>query len=172
MEIVMSESKKVGVRDLVAGRSYLHYNNRFVRTIDAIEGDSVYWHDYIGSGVCSRTNFIRRCPTPAPPDRVPSRPTPMNPSVTTEFTLRDEANAVTAFAFRNGFLEDLHAGVQSLLLEDPSNSRLTNDEMKRLMIEASEKIEQLLRLKRDTPDKYYALICSYNRMYCPNWKRE
>jgi hypothetical protein len=30
------------------------------------------------------------------------------------FTLRDEANALTAFAFRNGFLEDLHAGAISI----------------------------------------------------------
>jgi hypothetical protein len=27
-----------------------------------------------------------------------------------EFTIRDEADALTAFAFRNGFLEDLYAG--------------------------------------------------------------
>ena len=30
-----------------------------------------------------------------------------------EFTLRDEANALTAFSFRNGFLEDLHGGKSS-----------------------------------------------------------
>ena len=32
------------------------------------------------------------------------------PVPTDAFTLRDEANALTAHAFRNGFLEDLHAG--------------------------------------------------------------
>jgi hypothetical protein len=31
------------------------------------------------------------------------------------FTVRDEANALTAYAFRNGFLEDLHAGKSSRL---------------------------------------------------------
>jgi len=44
-----------------------------------------------------------------------------------EFTLRDEANAICAYAFRNGFLEDLHAGKPSPLLTDPGYSRVTDD---------------------------------------------
>jgi hypothetical protein len=42
------------------------------------------------------------------------------------FTVRDEANALTAFAFRNGPLEDLHVGQSSPLLDNPSLSRITN----------------------------------------------
>ena len=34
------------------------------------------------------------------------------------FTLRDEANAIVAYAFRNGPIEDLHAGKSSPLLND------------------------------------------------------
>ena len=44
-----------------------------------------------------------------------------------ELTLRDEANAITAHAFRNGFLEDLHAGRWSPMLSDPGVSRITDD---------------------------------------------
>ena len=54
------------------------------------------------------------------------------------FTLRDEANAIVASAFRNGPLEDLHAGEWSELLENEKLSRITDEEMKALMINACE----------------------------------
>lgn len=88
-----------------------------------------------------------------------------------EFTLRDEANALTAFAFRNGFLEDLHAGQSSLLLNQPGYSRVSDEEMKRLMIEASEKLEQMLRMKREQPAQYEYFIRDYQRRFCRTWKR-
>ena len=44
------------------------------------------------------------------------------------FTIRDEANALAAWAFRNGPLEDLHAGKHSALLDDPELSRITDEE--------------------------------------------
>ena len=68
-----------------------------------------------------------------------------------EFTVRDEANALTAYAFRNGFLEDLHAGKSSPLLEQPGYSRISDEEMRKLMIEASAKLAEMLRLKREEP---------------------
>lgn len=37
-----------------------------------------------------------------------------------DFTIRDEANALVAWAFRNGPIENLHAGKNSPLLDDPS----------------------------------------------------
>jgi hypothetical protein len=89
-----------------------------------------------------------------------------------EFTLRDEANALTAYAFRNGFLEDLHAGSPSPLLNQPGQSRISDEEMKRLMIEAAEKLEQLLRMKRETPSQYEIFIRNYQRTYCRAWKRD
>jgi hypothetical protein len=45
------------------------------------------------------------------------------------FSHRYEANALTAYAFRNGMLEDLHAGETSTLLDYPKLSRSTNQEM-------------------------------------------
>jgi hypothetical protein len=88
-----------------------------------------------------------------------------------EFTLRDEANALTAFSFRNGFLEDLHGGKFSPVLNEPGYSRISNEEMKRLMIEASEKLEQMLRMKREQPGKYEEFIRDYQRKYCWAWTR-
>jgi hypothetical protein len=89
-----------------------------------------------------------------------------------EFSLRDEANALTALAFRNGFLEELHAGASSPLLDDPKNSRITDEEMRRLMIEASEKLGQMLELKRNDPAGYDAMIRDYHDRYCRKWKRD
>ena len=93
-------------------------------------------------------------------------------SLDSEFTLRDEANALTAFAFRNGFLEDLHAGESLPLLQQRGYSRISDNEMKRLMIEASSKLEQLLKLKSKEPVKYDAFIRQYQKMYCLNWKKD
>ena len=87
------------------------------------------------------------------------------------FTVRDEANALVAWAFRNGPLEDLHAGEHSELLEDPSFSRITDDEMKTLMISACRQLAKLLELKATDPAEYDRQIKSYNWRYCRRWER-
>jgi hypothetical protein len=87
------------------------------------------------------------------------------------FTVRDEANALVACAFRNGELEKLHAGKHSPLLEDETLSRITDAEMKALMVEACEKLEELLRLKAENPARYREQVQSYNLLYCRKWDR-
>jgi hypothetical protein len=66
------------------------------------------------------------------------------------FTIRDEANALVAWAFRNGPLEDLHAGKYSPLLEDPDLSRISDAEMKTLMLNACCQLAKLLESSRTT----------------------
>lgn len=88
-----------------------------------------------------------------------------------EFSLRDQANAITAFAFRNGFLEELHAGRHSTLLDDPTLSRITDAEMKKLMVEASAAIERLLHLHEHDPERYRHFLQQYHRTYCQRWTR-
>lgn len=87
------------------------------------------------------------------------------------FGIRDEANAVTAYVFRNGLIEDLHAGKQSDLVSDPSLSRITDTEMRELMIEASKKVAFLLQLKEQDPEKYRDLIMTCNLFHCCGWQR-
>jgi len=87
------------------------------------------------------------------------------------FTLRDEANAIVAMALRNGPIEDLHAGRPSELLSDPGLSRISDDEMKTLVINACEQVSKLLELKETEPEAYYRQMLSYNRMYCKRWER-
>lgn len=87
------------------------------------------------------------------------------------FTLRDEANAIVAYAFRNGPIEHLHAGRSSELLDKPELSRITDNEMKTIMLTACQRVEQLLQEKQEDAGKYYLKITDYNRKYCWAWKR-
>jgi hypothetical protein len=170
--VIMNATRKPGARDLVVGGRYLHVNGDFVRQIVAIEGHTVYWRDQMASGQCSKSAFLKRCPSLAPSEATAqtSIPAPLPP--VGEFTLRDEANALTAYAFRNGFIEDLHAGKDSPMLRQPGNSRISDDEMRRLMIESSEKLERLLHMKRSDPEEYDAFVRSYHKVYCRGWKRD
>ena len=79
------------------------------------------------------------------------------------FTLRDEANAIVAMAFRNGPIEDLHAGKLSDLLSNPDLSRITDDEMKTLMINACEQVAKLLELKDTEGDQLFARVISVGK---------
>jgi hypothetical protein len=103
---------------------------------------------------------------PAIPDETLARAFPGG------FTIRDEANALAAFAFRNGPIEQLHAGKSSPLLDDPSLSRITDAEMKELMINATEMLAALLALRDAEPDKYRRFIQNYALKYCRFWNRE
>jgi hypothetical protein len=87
------------------------------------------------------------------------------------FTLRDEANAIVAKAFRNGPLEDLHAGKHSELLEDDSYSRITEAEMKQLMLNACEQVAALLRLKQESPKEYEFEVKYFAATFCAQWDR-
>lgn len=87
------------------------------------------------------------------------------------WTVREEANALTCCAFRNGYIEELHAGKHSELLEDPELSRITDDEMKKLMIGASAKLAELLAMKESKPDEYWKLVKFFNERYCSRWEK-
>ena len=76
------------------------------------------------------------------------------------FTLRDEANAMCAYAFRNGPIEDIHA-----------DGRISDEEMKHLMIKACQSLAKLLAMKQETPTEYDTFIRDYGRKYCYRWER-
>ncbi|MFI5297443.1 MAG: hypothetical protein ACHREM_05040 [Polyangiales bacterium] len=80
-----------------------------------------------------------------------------------EHTLRDEANAIAAYAFRNTYLEDLHAA-----------GRITDHEMKRLIIQCSASLAHWLFLRdrcaKTFPKRYYAEVEEQAR-YSRNWER-
>jgi hypothetical protein len=88
------------------------------------------------------------------------------------FNHRDEANALIALAVRNGPIEDLHAGKSSALLKDRSLSRITDKEMKAIMINATKELAKLLRLRDTEPEAYQLKIRAYGGLYCRSWERE
>ena len=140
----------------------MQYDGQQVVRIEAVEGDTVLWRDELGPGRSSKESFLRVYPKLAPAGTVLAAVVEPDGN----FTIRDEANALTAVAFRSGFIEELHAGKRSPLLEQPGYSRITDDEMRRLMIEASEKLARMLRLKRSHPRKYEAEIRRCHESYC------
>jgi hypothetical protein len=168
---VITMPARLTPKDLQVGASYLHRNRIFVRQIDAIEGQTVFYREQDGPNhQCSKAAFLKACPTIATPEDIASATRELHrvaevrfPVPPDDFTLRDEANALTAHAFRNGFLEDLHAGKHSPLLDQPGYSRITDDEMKRLMIEASEKLARMLALKQQDPAEYDRFIRKYQK---------
>lgn len=87
-----------------------------------------------------------------------------------KFTVRDQANVLTLLAFRNGPIEDLHAGKYSSLLEDSKLSRITDEEMKTIMIAASAKLAELLALRDQDPDGFAQLLAG-NWRQVRNWER-
>ena len=86
-------------------------------------------------------------------------------------TIREEANALTCCAFRNGYIEELHAGKHSALLEQPWLSRITDAEMQKLMIGASAKLAELLAMKETDPDEYWRQLSYFDKNYCGHWEK-
>lgn len=78
--------------------------------------------------------------------------------MTTEPDQRDlvrEAKAIVALAFRNGPIEDLHAGKLCTACEGKAGySRISETEMKLIMKNAVNHVYKLLRLKADDPEGY------------------
>jgi hypothetical protein len=87
-----------------------------------------------------------------------------------KWTIREEANAITVWAFRNGFIEDLHAGKYSKLLKTPGLSRITDAEMKKLNIGISSKLAEILAMRDANPAEYEKNIDHF-LMYCTGWEK-
>src|SRR5579863_4283890 len=83
--------------------------------------------------------------------------------MTTEPDQRDlvrEAKAIVALAFRNGPIEDLHAGRPCTACESKAGySRISDAEMKVIMKNAVNRIYSLLLLKADDPEGYETPCC-------------
>ena len=69
--------------------------------------------------------------------------------------LAREAKAIVSLAFRNGPIEDVHAGKPCpTCVGEPGHSRITDPEMKLIMKNAVNRVYTLLRLKTTDPDGY------------------
>jgi len=88
-----------------------------------------------------------------------------------QLSRREIANALVVWVFRNGVIEDLHAGKHSELLENPELSRITNAEMKKLMIECCEKMESVLKLMEEDRDEFWRKVRIFHE-HARGWNKE
>jgi hypothetical protein len=92
--------------------------------------------------------------------------------MTTEPKQRDlvrEAKAIVALAFRNGPIEDLHAGKPCTACEGKAGySRISDAEMKLIMKNAVNRIYSLLRLKAGDPEGFERQI-AYGERCTLSW---
>ncbi len=73
--------------------------------------------------------------------------------------LAREAKAIVALAFRNGPIEDLHAGKPCPACEGKAGfSRITDAEMKTIMKNAVDRVYALLCLRSENPAEYESQI--------------
>jgi hypothetical protein len=80
-----------------------------------------------------------------------------------------EAKAIVVLAFRNGPIEDLHAGKPCPACESKAgHSRISDAEMKVIMKNAVNQVYKLLLLKTDDPDGYERQI-AYGERCTANW---
>lgn len=80
-----------------------------------------------------------------------------------------EAKAIVALAFRNGPIENIHAGRACPTCSGQGGySRITDAEMKAIMRSAVNKVYALLLLKSLDPDKYESEV-RFGERYTVNW---
>lgn len=80
-----------------------------------------------------------------------------------------EAKAIVALAFRNGPIEDIHAGTPcSACSGKPGVSRISDEEMKLIMKNAVNVVYKLLKLKSTDLDGYIRKI-EYGARVAARW---
>jgi hypothetical protein len=78
--------------------------------------------------------------------------------------LAAEAKSLVALAFRNGPIEDVHAGKECPTCAGKSEySHITRAEMKNMMKQAVDTVYKLLWLRQNDPEKYEATLKFGNR---------
>src|ERR1700683_3687017 len=83
--------------------------------------------------------------------------------------LAAEAKSLVAVAFRNGPIEDVHAGKECPTCAGKSEySHITQAEMKNIMKHAVNVVYRLLWLKENDPEKY-AATSGFGRLYAASW---
>ncbi len=80
----------------------------------------------------------------------------MNKLLRKKPTYREEANALICECLRNGFIEDLH-------------SRISDEEMKKLMIETTAKLESYLIMRDKCPKIYRKFVNFMTMTFTKDW---
>ena len=87
-----------------------------------------------------------------------------------DVTMEDEVKAIVAVAFRNGPLEDIHAGKDCPTCHRGRGySRITQEEMKELMKYAVDRLYAIFRLKKRSEMLYKAFLKLQGEYYTKEW---
>jgi hypothetical protein len=87
----------------------------------------------------------------------------------TRHRIAKEAKAAVALAFRNGPIEDIHAGRPCPTCTGrPGISRIGNDEIKPIMKNAVDRVCALLMLNAENPEEYESKI-RFGERYTARW---
>ena len=80
------------------------------------------------------------------------------------------AKGLAAFAFRNSHLEYLHSGKRCpTCAGDPTFSRISDDEMRSLMIDVVNRTYWALKVKKENPSLFQAFIVYEATTYAQDW---
>ena len=83
--------------------------------------------------------------------------------------IETQAKAIVALAFRNGPIEDIHAGIKCPTCSDKSDySRITQSEMKDIMKTAVNRVYTLLLL-RDQKHDIFNYAVQVGSLYTNDW---
>ena len=83
--------------------------------------------------------------------------------------LAREAKAIVALSFRNGPIEDVHAGQPCpTCARSPGYSRISDEEMRSIMRSAVNRVYKLLVLKVENPTEYERQI-RFGERYTQRW---
>jgi hypothetical protein len=83
--------------------------------------------------------------------------------------LAREAKAIVALAFRNGPIEDIHAGkLCPTCAGKPEYSHISQPEVKRIMKNAVDHVYRLLSLRENDPGKYETMV-DFGAKYTGAW---
>lgn len=89
--------------------------------------------------------------------------------LTVDEGLAEEAKSMVALAFRNGPIEDVHAGIECQHCAGKSEySHITQDEMKRIMKNAVNKIYALLWIRTHGPEVFLPVVKA-GSLYTRSW---
>lgn len=89
---------------------------------------------------------------------------------TNEKDLKKEAKAIVVYAFRNTFLEDIHAGKTCPVCDGKSEySHITDEEMKKLMKEFVNKMYTVLKLRTEKDIGIWKDFMLISSCYCDGW---
>lgn len=92
-----------------------------------------------------------------------------NPKATINEELAHEAKTIVALAFRNGPIENLHAGKRCATCAGKEGfSRITDDEMKQIMKNAVNQMAKLLWLREHNPVLFQQYV-DFGSRYTRQW---